>query len=97
MSEGEVREMANLYLIDKPFADGALGLVAQDPEALVVLLQDGVYVSGQAALKNAKGVYAVKRDVERRGLTGRIGDGVAVIDYPELVDLLFANKVLNFA
>ena len=39
--------MANLYLIDKPFADSALGLVQQDPDAEVVLIQDGVYLSGR--------------------------------------------------
>lgn len=89
--------MANLYLIDKPFAESALGLVQQDPDAEVVLLQDGVYLSGRASLGKAKRVYAVKRDVERRGLADTLGAGVRSIDYPELVDILFANKVLNFA
>ncbi len=26
-----------------------------------------------------------------------VGNSVKLIDYPELVDILFANKVLNFA
>ena len=89
--------MANLYLIDRPFAESALGLLKQDADAEVVLIQDGVYLGSGASLGKAKRVYAVKRDVERRGLSQRIGNGVKLIDYPELVDILFANKVLNFA
>ena len=88
--------MANLYLIDKPFADTAVGLAREDPGAEVVLLQDGVYLSVQALLAAGKKVYAVSSDVDRRGLSGKIGRGVGLIDYPQLVDLLLANKVLNF-
>ncbi|MDP2950372.1 MAG: DsrH/TusB family sulfur metabolism protein [Chloroflexota bacterium] len=89
--------MANLYLIDKPFADSALGLAREDPDAEVVLLQDGVYLSVEPLLAARKKVYAVERDVERRGLSSKIGNDVKLIDYHQLVDLLFANKVLNFA
>ena len=89
--------MANLYLIDRPFAESALGLLKQDADAAVVLIQDGVYLGNGASLGKAKRVYAVKRDVERRGLGGFVGKSVQLIDYPDLVDILFANKVLNFA
>ena len=89
--------MANLYLIDKPFADSALGLVREDSAAAVVLLQDGVYLSVEPVLAAGKKVYAIGRDVERRGLSGRISNSVRLIDYHQLVDLLLANKVLNFA
>jgi len=89
--------MANLYLIDRPFAESALGLLKQDADAEVVLIQDGVYLGNGASLGEAKRVYAVKRDVERRGLREFVGKSVQIIDYPELVDILFANKVLNFA
>ena len=86
--------MANLYLINKPFADSAVGLAREDPDAQVVLVQDGVYLGAQPLLAAGKKVYAIGRDVERRGLSGRIGNGVKLIDYPHLVA---ANKVLNFA
>lgn len=89
--------MANLYLIDRPFAESALGLLKQDADAEVVLIQDGVYLGNGASLGKAKRVYAVRRDVERRGLGQFIGKNVRLIDYPELVDVLFANKVVNFA
>ena len=48
--------MANLYLVDKPFAEGALGLAREDPNAEVVLLQDGVYLSVQPLLAAGKKV-----------------------------------------
>lgn len=89
--------MTNLYLIDRPFAESALGLLKQDADAEVVLIQDGVYLGNGASLGKAKRVYAVRRDVERRGLGQFIGKNVRLIDYPELVDVLFANKVVNFA
>ena len=89
--------MANLYLIDKPFADSALGLVREDSAAEVVLLQDGVYLGVQPVLAAGKKVYAIGCDVERRGLSGQIDKAVGLIDYQQLVDLLLANKVLNFA
>lgn len=89
--------MANLYLIDRPFASSALGLLKQDADAEVVLLQDGVYLGNDASLGKAKRVYALRRDVDRRGLGERVAAGVKLIDYPELVDILLANKVLNFA
>jgi tRNA 2-thiouridine synthesizing protein B len=89
--------MANLYLIDKPFADTAVGLAQEDPDAQVVLVQDGVYLGAQPLLAAGKKVYAIGRDVERRGLSGQIDKGVGLIDYQQLVDLLLANKVLNFA
>lgn len=90
--------MANLYLVDKPFGDSALGLAQDDPDAEVVLVQDGVYLGAQPLLDAGKKVYAIQVDVERRGLSGKIGgNGIKLIDYPQLVDLLLANKVLNFA
>jgi len=89
--------MGNLYLIDKPLESNALALAARDDEAIVVLVQDGVYVDGSALGNSGRPVYAVKRDVERRGLTGRLPDGVRAIDFGELVDLIVAHKVVNFA
>jgi tRNA 2-thiouridine synthesizing protein B len=84
--------MANLYLVDKRTGPQALALAAADSEAAVVLLQDGVYLDPSSV----KGkVYAVKRDVELRGLASRLPSSVRVIDYGELVDLIVANKVVN--
>ena len=86
--------MANLYLVDKPAGGPALALAAADGDAAVVLIQDGVYVD-TSGFKGT--VYAVKRDVELRGLASRLPSSVKLIDYPELVDLIFAHKVVNLA
>lgn len=89
--------MANLYLIDQPFGGNGLALNEHDDEAIVVLVQDGVFLDFSALGNGAKPIYAVKRDVERRGLVERLPRHVKPIDFGELVDLIVAHKVINFA
>ncbi len=89
--------MANLYLIDKPNGENALALAALDGDAKVVLIQDGVYLDAGAANQNGAKVFAIAKDVEKRGLKARIPSYVEVIDYGKLVDLIVDNKVINFA
>ncbi|MHB9052826.1 MAG: DsrH/TusB family sulfur metabolism protein [Thermoleophilia bacterium] len=81
-----------LYLIDLPFAKIGLDTAKRDSDAKVVLVQDGVY----ADTSGLSDVYAVKEDVEKRGVASRLG-GAKIIDYNELVDLIVENKVVNFA
>ncbi len=84
--------MSNLYLIDKRTGPQALSLAAVDSGASVVLLQDGVYLDASSV----KGkVYAVRHDVELRGVASRLSGSVQLIDYGELVDIILANKVVN--
>lgn len=89
--------MGNMYLIDKPSGGGALALAAQDDEAIVVLIQDGVFLDVSDLKKAGRSVYAVKRDIDRRGLGERLAAGIKPIGFDELVDLIVANKVVNFA
>jgi sulfur relay protein TusB/DsrH len=89
--------MGNLYLVDQPVGANGLALAAQDDEAVVVLIQDGVYLDVSVLKKAGRPVHAVKRDVERRGLGKRLADGVKTIGFDELVDLIVAHKVVNFA
>ncbi len=89
--------MSNLYLIDKPAGELALALAAADGEAKVVLIQDGVYLDAGPLRAAGREVYAVKRDVEVRGLLGQLPSFVREIDYGQLVDLIVDNKVINFA
>ncbi|MFQ5593621.1 MAG: DsrH/TusB family sulfur relay protein [Anaerolineae bacterium] len=88
--------MANLYLIDRPYGENGLNLAQIDPEALVVLVQDGVYFYGQAATWNVP-VYAVQADLEVRGLEPLVPANIQRIDYSDLVDLIVEHKVINFA
>ena len=89
--------MANLYLIDQPFAGNGLALAQHDDEAVIVLIQDGVNLDVSTLGNGAKAVYAVKKDLERRGLAKPAARRVKPIDFGELVDLIVAHKVVNFA
>ncbi|MHB1390107.1 MAG: DsrH/TusB family sulfur metabolism protein [Thermoleophilia bacterium] len=80
-----------LYLINLPFAKEGLALAEKDSDAKLVLIEDGVYADASGFGE----VYAVGVDVEKRGVASRIGNA-KVIDYDELVDLIVANKVVNF-
>ena len=84
-----------VYLVDKPQGEEALAIAALDPEAKVVLIQDGVYLDTKSVAD--KPVYAVAEDVKKRGLVGRLPTHVKLIDYGEVIDLVVANKVVNFA
>lgn len=89
--------MANLYLLDKNIGQNALPIAALDKGAKVVLLQDGVYLNTQALQQVGNEVYAIGVDVQKRGLSSNLPSYVKVIDYGQLVDLIFGNKVINFA
>lgn len=88
--------MGNLYLIDKLKGENALELARHDRDTKVVLIQDGVYLDASAVNAAGGKVYAVKRDIELRGLTDRMPDFVKQIDYGQLIDLIVDNKVVNF-
>ena len=89
--------MANLYLIDRPFGENGLNLALGDPEAIVVLVQDGVYLDPTPVLQAGRTVVAVKNDMAKRGLETRVAGAIRRIEYGELVDLILADKVVNFA
>lgn len=83
-----------LYLVDKQFESSALPLIELDDEAEVVLMKDGVYIRLDKI--RAKKIYAIKDDVEKRGLKDILERKVTLISYPELIDLIEVNKVANF-
>lgn len=65
-------------------------------ETNVLLLQDGVYLLNNA-MNNKFGdtkVYALGVDVEKRGLSNRLVTGVDLVDYDEMVDLLFSSATV---
>ncbi len=89
--------MANVYLIDKKFGNNSLRIAAQDKDAEIVLIQDGIYLDVKKIENSGNKVYAVKDDVEKRGYTEILSKNIELIDYGKLVDLILANKVVNFA
>lgn len=85
-----------LYLLDKLFGQNGIALASQDPDAKIVLIQDGVCLELEA-LKGKAEVFAIKDDVDKRGLSGKLPEWVKLIGYSEAIDLIAANKVINFA
>ena len=69
-----------------------LAVVSGASEAGAVLMMDGVYFAatddGKRLLDAGLNVYALRQSVEARGLTGRTLDGVEVVDYDRVVDLI---------
>ena len=69
----------------------------------VLLIEDGVYAAArgtavskqvQEALKTVS-VYALKSDVEARGMQNRVMDGVRLVDYGGFVDLVVEHDAVQ--
>ncbi|AHB68293.1 hypothetical protein HISP_19745 (plasmid) [Haloarcula hispanica N601] len=79
-----------LYLIDKPMAEIGLRTAAGDPEAHVVLIQDGVYLSPDIDAP----VSAVARDVDVRGVD--LTPDIDPIPYDDVVAAIVEQEVKSF-
>jgi sulfur relay protein TusB/DsrH len=85
-----------IYLCgEKYLGQAAMQYAQMDPEAIVVLIKDGVYMD-TTPLKGKK-IFAIDEDVKRRGLGERMKAKAEMIGYDALADLVFQNKVANFA
>jgi tRNA 2-thiouridine synthesizing protein B len=71
--------------------------------AAVLLIEDGVYAAArdtavskqvQEALKRVA-IYALKPDVEARGMQNRVMDGVRLVDYGGFVDLVAEHNAVQ--
>lgn len=69
----------------------------------VLLIEDGVYAAArdtavskqvQEALKTVS-VYALKPDLEARGMQNRVMDGVRLVDYEGFVDLAVEHNAVQ--
>jgi tRNA 2-thiouridine synthesizing protein B len=71
-------------------------LATAQPGAAILLIEDGVYAAtrgnaAEAKLLAAMGqcrVYALRPDMEARGMADRVMDGVTMVDYGGFVDLV---------
>ncbi|EMA27131.1 DsrH/TusB family sulfur metabolism protein [Haloarcula japonica] len=79
-----------LYLIDKPMAEIGLRTAAGDPEAHVVLIQDGVYLTPDIDAP----VSAVARDVDVRGVS--LPPDIDRISYHDVVETIVEQEVRSF-
>ena len=71
--------------------------------SVVLLIEDGVYAAAtgtivskqvQEALKTLS-IYALKPDVEARGMKNRTIDGVRLVDYGGFVDLVVEHNAVQ--
>lgn len=83
-----------LHTINKsPFASPAVSscLRFAAPDDAIVLLEDGVYAAagqtGSPLHDCGLAIFAIRADVNARGLASRLDTGIKVIDYPEFVNL----------
>ena len=95
-----------LHTVNKsPFTHSTLGtcLKYAAPGCAILLVEDGVYaaardtaVSAQlmAALKTVP-IYALKPDIEARGMQGRVLEGVKLVDYGGFVDLVAEHSTVQ--
>ncbi len=69
----------------------------------VLLIEDGVYAAAKGtavskrveeALKNVS-IYALRPDVEARGMQNRVMDGVRLVDYEGFVDLVVEHNAVQ--
>jgi sulfur relay protein TusB/DsrH len=81
-----------------------LALEHKDADVGICLLQDAVYygckgrkeVDLASAIKKGIPIYVAKKDVELRGLTKLLHREIKVLDYSEIIDLIFNyEKIVN--
>jgi tRNA 2-thiouridine synthesizing protein B len=95
-----------LHTVNKsPFENSSLHtcLMHARQGSAVLLIEDGVYAAArdtavseqvQEALKSVP-IYALKPDVEARGLQTRVIDGVRLVDYAGFVDLAAEHNTVQ--
>ena len=87
-----------LHIVNKsPYERNALEscLRLAQPGSALLLIEDGVYAAtrgnaAEAQLKDAMArlkVYALKADLEARGVAARVMEGIELVDYGGFVDL----------
>ena len=92
----------NLYIITTKDLN-AIRIAIEDPskDKAICLLQDAVYLAYEGeliskAVNTGIDVYIIKKDAEVRGIKEKIIPSIKVINYEELVDLVFnADRTLN--
>jgi len=94
-----------LYLISSKNEYGVkVALESDVNDKAICLIQDAVYLAckGPAskyiddAIKRNIQIYAIEKDIVRRGLEKLINPSIKIINYSELIDLIFKyERVLN--
>jgi tRNA 2-thiouridine synthesizing protein B len=90
-----------LHIINKSHSDRSIETVLRLAKqgSAVLLIEDAVYAATtgnvvaakiQAAMADLK-IYALKPDLDTRGMAGRVMEGITLVDYAGFVDLVAAQ------
>jgi sulfur relay protein TusB/DsrH len=93
------------FITDRDSLGLQLAIEHEDQEVGICLLQDAVYFAHstesrnklvKAAIKRSIPIFAAKRDIQLRGLTTLILPDVHLLDYEEIIDLVFDyDQIIN--
>ena len=95
-----------LHTVNKsPFAHNALEICLKHakPGSAVLLIEDGVYAATTGTAVSQRlldalatvSIYALKPDVEARGMQNRLIDGIKLVDYGGFVDLVVEHHAVQ--
>ena len=95
-----------LHIVNKsPFQTSSLDtcLALAQPGHALLLIEDGIYAATTGSAMEAKvraacatlKVYALQPDMDARGVTGKLIDGVTLVDYSGFVDLTVEHTTSN--
>lgn len=98
--------MTMLHTVNKsPFDNGTLRCCLKFARqgSAVLLIEDGVYaaVKDTAVAKDVQAamgsvaIYALRPDVEARGMQNRMMDGIRLVDYEGFVDLVVEHSAVQ--
>ena len=94
--------MDRLYLL-KNFDESILSIVVESERSGLLLMQDATLMLNESRkeshlvktmLEKGRPVYYLGKDVERRGLNGKLVPGSQALDYDGMVDLLFSGATV---
>jgi len=91
--------MSKLVLL-KGFDENALSAALSIEGSAIVLLQDAVYMARESPQMkealNKHAIYGLGRDAAKRGLPPGFLEGLLILGYDELVELMFSGvEVMN--
>jgi len=95
-----------LHIVNKsPFQTSTLDtcLSMAQPGHALLLIEDGIYAATAGSTTEARmrtacsqlKVYALQPDMDARGVTGKLIEGITLVDYAGFVDLTVAHNTSN--
>jgi sulfur relay protein TusB/DsrH len=80
----------------------ASSLAKKGEEVEITMIQNSIYLTDsrgehseaiQECIKSGVKIYVLKKDAEKRGLSSNLVEGVKIVDYSQLIDHLFSDKL----